>query len=482
MFTPRAYAAVTMSVISSMAAPTRSPKVFRTLLREARQHGRPGAIDYLTFFQIWLIPPQLRRGLRDLVLRRRRANPAADQPEAVRESPGVVIWRSCLLPASETFIRNQGDALTRWRPSYLGAVKVSSPVARDTDVVAFPGPRARYAFLALRATGGSARLRRLLTELRPALVHAHFAGDAWLISRSTARLGIPLVITAHGRDVTTQANTPGMRGARYRRNLRTAFERAALVLAVSEFIRQKAIEIGADPAKVCVHHTGVPIPPLPAAVPKRWDVIFVGRFVEKKGADDLIEAIGAIPAPGPRILFIGDGPLEEPMRARAAALGLDATFLGAQEPAVVISCMAESKILAAPSRTARNGDTEGLPTTILEAASQGVPAVSTYHSGIPEAVVPGETGLLCEEGDRASLAGNIQRLLADDALRTRLGDQARRHVAINFDLDRQARLLEERYEAIVSGSGGAAPPLGPSAAPPGSRRPAPGPPAPARHR
>jgi glycosyltransferase involved in cell wall biosynthesis len=71
LFTPRAYAALMMSVISSMAAPTRSAKVFRTLLREARQHGRPGALDYLTFLQIWMIPPQLRRSVRDVVLRRR---------------------------------------------------------------------------------------------------------------------------------------------------------------------------------------------------------------------------------------------------------------------------------------------------------------------------------------------------------------------------------------------------------------------------
>jgi glycosyltransferase involved in cell wall biosynthesis len=78
LFTPRAYAAVTMSVISAMAAPTRSARVFRTLLREARRHGRPGALDYLAFCQIWLIPPQLRRSVRDLVLRRRRGQPGAD--------------------------------------------------------------------------------------------------------------------------------------------------------------------------------------------------------------------------------------------------------------------------------------------------------------------------------------------------------------------------------------------------------------------
>jgi glycosyltransferase involved in cell wall biosynthesis len=73
LFTPRAYAAFTMSVLSSMAAPTRSTRVLRELLAEARTHGRPGAIDYLTFLQIWILPPALRAQVRDLVMGRRRA-------------------------------------------------------------------------------------------------------------------------------------------------------------------------------------------------------------------------------------------------------------------------------------------------------------------------------------------------------------------------------------------------------------------------
>jgi glycosyltransferase involved in cell wall biosynthesis len=83
LFTPRAYAAFTMSVISSMAATTRSPRVFRELLREARAHGRPGAIDYLTFLQIWGIPPQVRRTLRDKVVGRGRdKDPDQDRERA----------------------------------------------------------------------------------------------------------------------------------------------------------------------------------------------------------------------------------------------------------------------------------------------------------------------------------------------------------------------------------------------------------------
>jgi glycosyltransferase involved in cell wall biosynthesis len=78
LFTPRAYAALTMSVIAAMAAPTGSARAFRTLLREARRHGRPGLLDYITFMQIWLVPQRLRRGLRDLFLGRREQSMVAE--------------------------------------------------------------------------------------------------------------------------------------------------------------------------------------------------------------------------------------------------------------------------------------------------------------------------------------------------------------------------------------------------------------------
>jgi glycosyltransferase involved in cell wall biosynthesis len=80
LMTPRAYAALMMSVISSMAAPTHSPRLFWTLLRDARRNGTPGALDYIAYLQIWMIPPGLRAGLRDRVLSRRRSTPS--EPES----------------------------------------------------------------------------------------------------------------------------------------------------------------------------------------------------------------------------------------------------------------------------------------------------------------------------------------------------------------------------------------------------------------
>ena len=359
----------------------------------------------------------------------------------------LVIWRSAMLAGSETFVRNHGDALRDWRPTFLGATRVSSPLAADSDVIAFPDtPEGRRAFLRLRLTGESPRLRSLLTRLRPRLVHAHFGGDGWLISASAAELGLPLIVTVHGHDVTRQPDAPGLRGLRYRRNLRAVFERATVILAVSEHIRDKAVLRGADPAKVRVHYSGVPILPATPAVEPWWDVAFVGRFVAKKGVDDLITALAQLDRP--RAVLIGSGPLVEKMRAYAAELGVDATFLGAQEPAAVARELARSRVFVAPSKTAPDGDSEGLPTTILEAGALGVPTVSTRHSGIPEAVVDGSTGLLGPEGDPAALASHIAALLADDELRRRLGAGARAHVATHFDLREQSRLLERLYDEV----------------------------------
>ncbi|GAB2570645.1 glucosyltransferase [Paractinoplanes abujensis] len=358
----------------------------------------------------------------------------------------VAIWRSALISASETFIRNQADSLGRWEPVYVGATKTASTLARDTDITLFRAQR-DHDFLRLRLLGSSPVLRRALTDLRPDLVHAHFGGDGWLVSGEAARAGIPLLVTLHGHDVTRQPESTGAKGVRYRRNLRTVFARAAGLIAVSEVIRQRAIGWGADPAKVRVHHTGVPIPAAVPTGPKRWDVAFVGRFVEKKGADDLLAALATLDAP--KAVFIGDGPRLEEMREYARSLRVDATFLGAQPAAEVYRLLGESRVVAAPSRTAADGDSEGLPTTVVEAMALGLPVVSTRHSGIPEAVADGTTGLLGAEGDREALAANLRKLLGDQDLQTAYGTAARARAEAEFDVVKQSRRLEDVYDSVA---------------------------------
>ncbi|SCG74683.1 glycosyltransferase family 2 protein [Micromonospora inositola] len=97
LLTPRAYAALAMSVIGSMAATTRSFRVFWTLLADARRHGRPSLLDYVTYLQIWLLPPHLRHSLRDRLLNRRRG----DRPGALVEATGTEATADVRTPHAE---------------------------------------------------------------------------------------------------------------------------------------------------------------------------------------------------------------------------------------------------------------------------------------------------------------------------------------------------------------------------------------------
>ncbi|MER7458784.1 glycosyltransferase family 2 protein [Micromonospora sp. NPDC126480] len=103
LLTPRAYAAIALSVIGSMAATTRDPRVFRTVLADARRHGRPGALDYLTYLQLWLVPPRLRHTVRDRILDRRR--PHRSGPAGTADRAGTVAARPA--PARSVVVNRQ---------------------------------------------------------------------------------------------------------------------------------------------------------------------------------------------------------------------------------------------------------------------------------------------------------------------------------------------------------------------------------------
>jgi glycosyltransferase involved in cell wall biosynthesis len=95
--------------------------------------------------------------------------------------------------------------------------------------------------------------------------------------------------------------------------------------------------------------------------------------------------------------------------------------------------------------TTADGHVEGLPTVLLEAQAMGVPVVSTFHSGIPEAVADGVTGILVPERDSEKLAAAILRLLEDRDLWQRYSQATQEHIGRQFDLHKQTALLEDIY-------------------------------------
>ena len=148
--------------------------------------------------------------------------------------------------------------------------------------------------------------------------------------------------------------------------------------------------------------------------------------------------------------IVGDGPLAPALRSRAAALGIAAAveFAGALPADEVAAQLRRAWLLAAPSLTASDGDAEGLPNTVVEAAASGLPVIASDHSGIPEAVEDGRTGLLVPEGDVEGLAHTITGLLGAPDRRSDMARAARALAEERFDLVRQTELLEAIYDRV----------------------------------
>ncbi len=371
----------------------------------------------------------------------------------------VIIYRRDLLPYSETFIREQSEALRGFVPFYAGF--------RDVHETRLPAERTRL--LSDGSTMGRLRLANYrltqrdpawttrLRRLRPALLHAHFewgGKDALPLARA---LRVPLVVTCHGKDVTERAeDKSGWLGRRLHvARRRRLHSEGTLFLAVSEFIRQQMLARGYPPERTRVHYIGVDTGKFaPPAEPARREplVVFVGRLVEKKGCEYLIRAMAeAAPALGEtELVVIGDGPLRPSLEALAKDKLRRYRFLGVQSPEQIRGWLGRARLFSVPSVEATSGDSEGFGIVFIEAQGMGLPVVSFRHGGIPEAVAHGVTGLLGDERDWRGLAANLAALCQDEARWRQMSVAARQRTVERFDLSRQTRTLEAFYEETVA--------------------------------
>jgi glycosyltransferase involved in cell wall biosynthesis len=174
-------------------------------------------------------------------------------------------------------------------------------------------------------------------------------------------------------------------------------------------------------------------------------LLSVGRAVEKKGYDDLLDALARLPTDLDwRLTHIGGGALADDLERRGAALGLAERidWLGAQPQERVLEAYRDADLFVLASRVAGDGDRDGLPNVLMEAQSQGVCCLATAVSAIPELIRDGETGVLVPPRDPAALAGALARLIAAPETRARLGAAGTRRVRADFSMDGGiARLL-----------------------------------------
>ncbi len=165
-------------------------------------------------------------------------------------------------------------------------------------------------------------------------------------------------------------------------------------------------------------------------------LLTVGRAVEKKGLDTLVDALAALPDDVHwRWTQIGGGVLSDKLRAQVERYGLQdrVELTGSQPQASILQAYRDSDLFVLPCRIASDGDRDGLPNVLVEAQSQGLACISSPISGIVELVEDGENGLLTPPGEPQTLREALQSLIADPARRDRMGAAGAAKVVRDFD-------------------------------------------------
>jgi glycosyltransferase involved in cell wall biosynthesis len=220
------------------------------------------------------------------------------------------------------------------------------------------------------------------------------------------------------------------------------------VIVPSRHSRDRLVAVGLDSETIHVVPSGVPVPSAPIVRGRSAAVrcLAVGRMVRKKAPLLTLEAFQRALRVHPDLTLdvVGDGELLPPVVQFVRDRGLEGkvTLHGGQPNEVVERLMREADMFLQHSVVdSLTGDEEGLPTAIQEAMAHGLPVVSTYHAGIPEAVDDGATGYLVDEGDTASMADRIVRLARDRGLRHQMGEAAWEKARERFSWEKSREAL-----------------------------------------
>ena len=308
---------------------------------------------------------------------------------------------------------------------------------------------ARRKFLAdLRRDFTPNRIRRwgqalvLAAELPPTIerLYAHFLHTPASVTRYAATMrGLPWSVSAHAKDIWT--SEPWEVGEK--------LADCDWLVTCTNVGLQRLKELAPRPERLRLVYHGLDfahLPPPPPPRPQRDGadphdpvvVLSVGRKVEKKGYDDLLEALAALPRTLHwRFEHVGAGGLSDVLKTQAQSLGIAdrCTWLGGQSQKAVFAALARADLFVLASKKAADGDQDGLPNVLMEAAHQGLPIVSTNAAAIGEFVTDGETGLLVPPAAPRDLSAALARMIAYPDLRQRLAQRAGEVVRTRFSYE-----------------------------------------------
>ena len=303
----------------------------------------------------------------------------------------------------------------------------------------------------VRRFGQACVMARELPEGTDA-IYAHFLHTPSSVARYAAGLrAIPWAFSAHAKDIWTSPDWE------LREKLDKASIGAAYGATCTAFGADHLNNLATTTPVDLVYH-GLDLGRFPDAPdrPERmpgdpFAMLSVGRLVEKKGFDRLIDALALLPDDIDwHWTHIGGGALDADMRTRAERLGISKriTWRGACDQPEVIAAMRAADLFVLPSRVAEDGDRDGLPNVLMEAASQLLPILSTPVSAIPEFIDTGVHGILCDD-DPKVLAQEIEQLAKAPKRGPELAQAAHTRLHSEFTMQPGIDHLAQRLRAVM---------------------------------
>jgi glycosyltransferase involved in cell wall biosynthesis len=295
---------------------------------------------------------------------------------------------------------------------------------------------------------GLIELVRLLRRERPDIVHAS-SSKAGVLARLAARfVRVPIrVFTVHGWAFLAYS---GLSSRLYHWADRLVRPLTTTTICVSEGEQAAGLEANTcDGERTVVIPNAVDVSAAPQSQHDRATpvIVAVGRLKAPKDFITLVRAFSVLRPRSFEALIVGEGPDRRELEQEIHRLGLAARVRLAGERSDVPELLARADVFVLSS------ESEGFPVSVLEAMAAGLPVVASRVGGVPEAVLDGRTGLLVRPGDPAELAAALERLVAEPALRRRLGAAGRARAEECFDLERFRRAHVELYSRELARRG-----------------------------
>jgi colanic acid/amylovoran biosynthesis glycosyltransferase len=296
-------------------------------------------------------------------------------------------------------------------------------------------------------------------QRRPAdLMHIYFGHTGVHLLPFLREWEQPCVVSFHGMDIQPRPDQPG-----YDDQMREMLQTVPLVLARSKSLMSRLKEMGCPEEKLRLNRTGIPLTDFPL-IERAWPTdgawVFVQacRLIAKKGLITALNAFARFHAQHPRARFIiaGEGPLKSEIEKVAAELGISAAveLRGFLSQAQLNELFASAHLFVHPSELTADLNQEGVPNSMLEAMSTGLPVLATLHGGIPEAVTSGVNGVLVPERDVDGLFDAMIGLTGSIEKMESFSRAAAQAVRDEFEQERAIARLEECYEEVRPLGGG----------------------------